>query len=136
MLLRVAGRGGGGGFGARLLADIDWVGYNPRNGWCSGSTHEVDFDVWVLDDRIVLVRRAIEPGYGKWVFPGGYVDRGEEITLAAIREAAFRTVPGATLSTGAAIITGNAYRSIESDMVDMESYAIKRACDRLSELLR
>lgn len=36
---------------------------------------------------IVLVKRAIEPGYGKWVFPGGYVDRGEEITLAAIREA-------------------------------------------------
>ncbi len=40
-----------------------------------------------LDGGIVLVRRAIEPGYGKWVFPGGYVDRGEEITLAAIREA-------------------------------------------------
>jgi 8-oxo-dGTP diphosphatase len=39
------------------------------------------------DERIVLVRRAIEPGYGKWVFPGGYVDRGEEITLAAVREA-------------------------------------------------
>ena len=39
------------------------------------------------DQRIVLVRRAIEPGYGKWVFPGGYVDRGEEIKLAAVREA-------------------------------------------------
>ena len=37
--------------------------------------------------KIVLVKRAIEPGYGKWVFPGGYVDRGEEITLAALREA-------------------------------------------------
>lgn len=37
--------------------------------------------------QIVLVRRAIEPGYGKWVFPGGYVDRGEELTVAAIREA-------------------------------------------------
>ena len=36
---------------------------------------------------IVLVRRAIEPGYGKWVFPGGYVDRGEEIRTAAVREA-------------------------------------------------
>lgn len=35
----------------------------------------------------MLVRRAIEPGYGLWVFPGGYVDRGEEITVAAIREA-------------------------------------------------
>lgn len=38
-------------------------------------------------ERIVLVRRAIEPGYGKWVFPGGYVDRGEPVTAAAIREA-------------------------------------------------
>ena len=37
--------------------------------------------------RIVLVRRAIEPGYGKWVFPGGYVDRGEEVQRAAVREA-------------------------------------------------
>ena len=37
--------------------------------------------------RIVLVKRAIQPGYGKWVFPGGYVDRGEEVTLAALREA-------------------------------------------------
>jgi ADP-ribose pyrophosphatase YjhB (NUDIX family) len=36
---------------------------------------------------IVLVRRAIEPGYGKWVFPGGYVDRGEALPSAAIREA-------------------------------------------------
>lgn len=38
-------------------------------------------------DRIVLVRRAIDPGYGKWVFPGGYVDRGERLTTAAVREA-------------------------------------------------
>ncbi|MCI0371063.1 MAG: NUDIX hydrolase [candidate division NC10 bacterium] len=39
-----------------------------------------------LDGGIVLVRRAIEPGYGKWVFPGGYVDRGEAVAAAAIRE--------------------------------------------------
>jgi ADP-ribose pyrophosphatase YjhB (NUDIX family) len=39
------------------------------------------------DGRIVLVRRAIEPGFGLWVFPGGYVDRGEQVTAAAIREA-------------------------------------------------
>jgi ADP-ribose pyrophosphatase YjhB (NUDIX family) len=43
----------------------------------------------ITDDRrrVVLVKRAIEPGYGKWVFPGGYVDRGEEVQLAAVREA-------------------------------------------------
>jgi 8-oxo-dGTP diphosphatase len=39
------------------------------------------------EDAVVLVRRGIEPGYGKWVFPGGYVDRGEEVERAAIREA-------------------------------------------------
>jgi ADP-ribose pyrophosphatase YjhB (NUDIX family) len=39
------------------------------------------------EGRLILVRRAIEPGYGKWVFPGGYVDRGEPLTTAAIREA-------------------------------------------------
>ncbi|CAN5822212.1 NUDIX hydrolase [soil metagenome] len=37
--------------------------------------------------EIVLVRRAIEPGYGLWVFPGGYVDKGELVTAAAVREA-------------------------------------------------
>jgi mutator protein MutT len=37
--------------------------------------------------RIVLVRRAIEPGYGKWVFPGGFIDRGETVEDAAMREA-------------------------------------------------
>ncbi len=36
---------------------------------------------------LVLVRRAIEPGYGRWVFPGGFVDRGEPLEAAAVREA-------------------------------------------------
>lgn len=34
-----------------------------------------------------MLRRAIEPAYGKWVFPGGYVDRGETLEEAARREA-------------------------------------------------
>ena len=64
----------------------------PVCGRC-GYVHYLDPKVAVgtvivtTDDQIVLVRRAIEPGYGLWVFPGGYVDRGEEITVAAIREA-------------------------------------------------
>jgi len=39
------------------------------------------------EPHVVLVRRAIEPGYGLWVFPGGYVDRGETPQQAAVREA-------------------------------------------------
>jgi adenosylhomocysteine nucleosidase len=41
-------------------------------------------------------------------------------------------VPGierATLSTGAGIVSGVAYGAIAADMVDMETYAIKRATD-------
>jgi ADP-ribose pyrophosphatase YjhB (NUDIX family) len=42
--------------------------------------------VFRLDGGILLVQRAIEPSYGKWVFPGGFVDRGEALEAAAIRE--------------------------------------------------
>ena len=39
-----------------------------------------------MDGKIVLLRRAINPQKGKWVMPGGYVDRGEEVKAAALRE--------------------------------------------------
>ena len=43
--------------------------------------------ILMKDEKLVLLQRAVEPGYGKWVFPGGYVDRGEKLESAAIREA-------------------------------------------------
>jgi 8-oxo-dGTP diphosphatase len=80
----------GGGLEPRLLK----VG-EPERQVCTRCGHIVYLDPKVAvgtiiehgDGRLVLVRRAIDPGYGLWVFPGGYVDRGEEITSAAIREA-------------------------------------------------
>ena len=39
-----------------------------------------------LEGGIVLVQRDIEPGYGKWTFPGGFVERGERVEAAAERE--------------------------------------------------
>ena len=35
---------------------------------------------------LVMVRRAIEPGYGLWVVPGGFVDLGETVEEAVVRE--------------------------------------------------
>ena len=37
-------------------------------------------------------------------------------------------IPSATLSTGANIVSGKAYDAIAADMVDMETFAVLRAC--------
>ncbi len=42
--------------------------------------------IFQIDGRVALLRRGIEPGYGDWVFPGGYVDRGESLEEAVVRE--------------------------------------------------
>ncbi len=38
--------------------------------------------------QLLLVRRAIQPQSGKWVFPGGFMDVGETAEEAACRETA------------------------------------------------
>ena len=37
--------------------------------------------------RVLLLRRGIEPSYGKWAFPGGYLELGESAEEGAEREA-------------------------------------------------
>ncbi len=39
-----------------------------------------------LQGGVVMVRRGIEPGYGRWVIPGGFVDLGEPVEEAVVRE--------------------------------------------------
>jgi ADP-ribose pyrophosphatase YjhB (NUDIX family) len=40
----------------------------------------------VAEGRIWLLRRAIEPRYGAWTFPAGYMEMGESVAEAAVRE--------------------------------------------------
>jgi len=56
-----------------------------------GFIHYLDPKVAVAvvlgDDRGVLLgRRCIDPGSGRWSFPAGYVNRGEVLEEAAVRE--------------------------------------------------
>ena len=38
------------------------------------------------DDRVLLCRRAIEPRYGLWTLPAGFMELGETTAQAALRE--------------------------------------------------
>ena len=38
------------------------------------------------EDRILLCRRAIEPCYGKWTLPAGFLENGESVADGAKRE--------------------------------------------------
>ena len=42
--------------------------------------------VAIKDGKILLVRRAFEPGAGKWSIPGGLVEVGEKLSDAGVRE--------------------------------------------------
>jgi len=43
--------------------------------------------VVIKDGKILLVKRALPPGEGKWSFPGGLVELGERLSEACAREA-------------------------------------------------
>lgn len=65
-------------------------------------------------------------GFRKGATP--YLDLPAEISLPL-------NVPGiasARLSTGANVVSGAAYDAIDADMVDMETFAILRACQRFN----
>ena len=38
------------------------------------------------EGKVLMIRRAVQPGIGLWSVPGGYVDRGEVVEEAAARE--------------------------------------------------
>lgn len=63
----------------RVCGDCGFIDYqNPRI---------VVGAVCVWEDHFLLCRRAIEPGYGKWTFPAGFMELNETVAQGAAREA-------------------------------------------------
>jgi ADP-ribose pyrophosphatase YjhB (NUDIX family) len=52
--------------------------YNPKPVACAITT--------TAQDEVILLRRGFEPQRGQWSMPGGFVDLGESVEDAAIRE--------------------------------------------------
>jgi ADP-ribose pyrophosphatase YjhB (NUDIX family) len=42
----------------------------------------------IYEDKVLLCKRAIEPRYGKWTLPAGFMENGETTLQGAIRETA------------------------------------------------
>lgn len=45
----------------------------------------------VIEDRVLLIQRAQNPGKGRWTIPGGYVENDEPCDEAVVREVAEET---------------------------------------------
>ncbi len=56
-----------------------YVHYQNPNNVCGA--------ILTLGDRVLLCKRAIEPRYGKWTLPAGFMENNETVAEAAAREA-------------------------------------------------
>src|SRR4051794_16581375 len=76
----------GGSMGTLTVHGVDRRGWGGRR-----RIHYADPQVAVgvavfRDDALLLVRRTMEPGRGRWALPGGFLDAGEDPRAAAARE--------------------------------------------------
>lgn len=62
-------------------------------------------------------------------FPRGVTPFASFAAIAAL-PTPLADVPLASLSTGSDIVVGDRYAAIDADLVDMETYAVWRACER------
>ena len=64
----------------RFVCDhCGYVHYQNPNNVCGA--------ILTRDDRILLCKRAIEPRYGRWTLPAGFMENNETVAEAAAREA-------------------------------------------------
>jgi|TARA_R110001583_G_scaffold96819_4_gene241500 adenosylhomocysteine nucleosidase len=90
----------------------------------AGSRHLAQAEVYQVTEISYRDMDATPLGFDKGVTP--YADYPAKINLPC----RIPGIPEATLSTGANIVSGRAYDDIDADMVDMETYAIWRVCDK------
>lgn len=110
---------------SKALARLEALGTKPDlvvSIGSAGSAHLRKTDIYQVSEVSYRDMDASALGFEKGTTP--FLDLPAVLPLPA----RIAGVPEATLSTGANIVSGDTYKDIPTDMVDMETFAILRAC--------
>lgn len=83
--------------------------------------------VVILDGKILLVKRGIEPSRGLWAIPGGSLELGETLQQAAEREILEET--GVTIRAREPIYTFDFFERTESGRIRFHFVIVDLAAD-------
>ncbi len=111
---------------AVALAGLSAAGRLPALAVCLGSAGSRTLEQGAVYQASSVSWRDIDAS------PLGFAKRRDALPRPGRRRRGFRrrsSLPSARLSTGGNIVTGAAYDAIDADMVDMETYAVLRACE-------
>jgi adenosylhomocysteine nucleosidase len=109
----------------RALAALSAASRLPALAVCLGSAGSRSLEQGAVYQAASVSWRDIDAsplGFPKGTTP--VLDRPAEIALHAPL-----ALPSARLSTGGDVVTGEGYAAIDADMVDMETWAVLRACE-------
>ena len=114
---------------AHALEDRPFEGKVRRTCSACGFIHFPDPKVAVValieaNERVLLIRRAVNPGRGLWALPGGYMDAGELPDAALRREV--REEVGIDITVGELLeifpmVNGKSYGLVE-ELIDQQRY--------------
>ncbi|WP_333899212.1 5'-methylthioadenosine/S-adenosylhomocysteine nucleosidase [Agrobacterium pusense] len=110
-----------------VLAGLDTAGHLPDLVVSLGSAGSRTLEQTSIYQAVSVSYRDMDAspfGFAKGCTP--FLDLPAEVALPL----RIPDVAGARLSTGANVVSGEAYGLIDADMVEMETYAVLRACQR------
>lgn len=86
--------------------------------------------ITLKDGKVLLVKRGIEPSYGRWAIPGGTLKLGETLQECAARELLEET--GITIKVGACVYVFDFLERDDAEKIKFHFVVVDFAADYIS----